>query len=960
MASSSSSPTQEKYDVFLSFRGEDTRNGFTSHLNAALCWKKIITFIDYELRRGDEISSSLLKAIEGSKISIVIFSKDYASSRWCLEELVKIMDCRKMHGQIVIPVFYHVYPSDVRKQSGTYGDAFANHEVRYRQKEEMLQRWRSALTDAANLSGYHSNVLRYESELVEMISKHTLKILNDMSSIDNKKLIGAAMKIQEIKSLLSDGPEEVCKVGIWGMGGIGKTTLAYAVFKDISSKFEASCFSRNVREASERGELSSLRQELLSSLLGDKCLDIRLKLTKERLRRKRVLIVFDDVIDLKQIQELIGDLEYVGTGSRIIITTRDKHVLKNCGLDGVNIYEVKGLDSDESLQLFKQHAFNQNHLINEDYMELSYRVINYTKGVPLALVVLGCFLLGREKLEWESALDELENSPNETIQTVLKISYDGLGHAEKELFLDIACFFEGWDKYLVGILSSHIGIRVLVDKALITISYKTIRMHDLLQEMGREIVRQESIYTPGRRSRLWHHDDVYRVLNKKMGTDTIRGLCFDMANIKEIHLDPDSFSKMDNLRFLTVDKSKYDDNNVYGFEGLEFDFAELRCLSWKDYPCTSLPLKFSSENLAVLKMRRSNLKQLWTGVKDLAHLKYIDLSFSYHLLKVPDLSAARNLESIILKDCERLVSLPIGIQSKSLRDVILSGCSNLNTAPRISSAIKELSSSIESPSRLVELNLRDCLRLESLPSNVCNLESLQQLDLSGLSNLKFVLGIPCNIKQLYLDGTAIKELSSSIENASSLVRLSLRDCSNLESLPDDICKLKSLRYLCISGCTKVVRLPEDIGNLESLEELEATGNSGDCLRLESLPSSIRNLNLRVLNLSGLSYLKMVPEFPLKIEELYLDGTAIKELSSSIENASSLVRLSLRDCSNLESLPDDICKLKSLKYLCISNCSKLERLPENIKNLESLEVLEANGVTIRELPWPMGRLEHLHD
>ncbi|XP_031284341.1 TMV resistance protein N-like [Pistacia vera] len=157
MASSSSSrPTQEKYDVFLSFRGEDTRNGFTSHLNAALGQKKIITFIDDELRRGDEISPSLLKAIEGSKISIVIFSKDYASSTWYLKELVKIMNCRKIHGQIVIPVFCDVNPSDVRKQSGTYGDAFAKHEVQYQQRKEMLQRWRSALTDAANLSGFDS------------------------------------------------------------------------------------------------------------------------------------------------------------------------------------------------------------------------------------------------------------------------------------------------------------------------------------------------------------------------------------------------------------------------------------------------------------------------------------------------------------------------------------------------------------------------------------------------------------------------------------------------------------------------------------------------------------------------------------------------------------------------------------------------------------------------------------
>ncbi|XP_031250546.1 TMV resistance protein N-like [Pistacia vera] len=160
MAFASSSPSHVKYDVFLSFRGEDTRDGFTSHLNAALCRRNILTFIDDKLERGDEISQSLLNTIESSKISIIIFSKDYASSRWCLEELVKIVDCKEKYGQIVIPVFYHVDPSDVRKQMGTFGDAFVKHEVRFRKGQKMLKRWRNGLTEASNISGFDSKVIR--------------------------------------------------------------------------------------------------------------------------------------------------------------------------------------------------------------------------------------------------------------------------------------------------------------------------------------------------------------------------------------------------------------------------------------------------------------------------------------------------------------------------------------------------------------------------------------------------------------------------------------------------------------------------------------------------------------------------------------------------------------------------------------------------------------------------------
>ncbi|XP_050145863.1 disease resistance protein Roq1-like [Malus sylvestris] len=148
----------KKNDVFISFRGEDTRRTFTSHLHAALLEKKIATYIDDELKRGDEIEPALLKAIEESELSVIIFSKDYTSSTWCLDELVHILECKEKHGQLVIPIFYDTLPSDVRKQRGSY--ALDLLEQRFQNSIDKVHKWRDALTNAANISGFDSKNYR--------------------------------------------------------------------------------------------------------------------------------------------------------------------------------------------------------------------------------------------------------------------------------------------------------------------------------------------------------------------------------------------------------------------------------------------------------------------------------------------------------------------------------------------------------------------------------------------------------------------------------------------------------------------------------------------------------------------------------------------------------------------------------------------------------------------------------
>lgn len=161
IANRNMSPSPKKHDVFISFRGKDTRKGFTSHVHHAFRKGNIDTFIDYRLKRGDEVAPALTQAIRDSRISLVIFSKNFAESKWCLNELVEILECREHRAQVVIPVFYNIDPWQVRYQEGSFATAFEeykreqfwNNDESY---EDKVSRWKDALTQAANISGWVS------------------------------------------------------------------------------------------------------------------------------------------------------------------------------------------------------------------------------------------------------------------------------------------------------------------------------------------------------------------------------------------------------------------------------------------------------------------------------------------------------------------------------------------------------------------------------------------------------------------------------------------------------------------------------------------------------------------------------------------------------------------------------------------------------------------------------------
>ncbi|KAM3383527.1 hypothetical protein P3S68_009102 [Capsicum galapagoense] len=480
------------------------------------------------------------------------------------------MECNKQKGQIVLPVFYDVDPSTVRKQKHSYGEAFGKHEDRFK-----VQKWRAALEEAANLSGWDlpNTADAHEARVIKKIVKDIMARLGGQRHASNaENLVGMESHMNKVYKML-------------GVESGGVHVL------------------HEVRDRSSKHGLEHLQEILLSEILVEK--DLRI----------------------------------------------------NNSFEGANMLKqrlrMSSLNYDESLQLFKQHAFKKNHPTKE-FADLSAQVIKHTGGLPLALKVLGSFLCGRSLAEWTSEVERFKQIPENEILKKLEPSFTGFHNIEQKLFLDIACFFSGKKKDSVTrILESFhfspvIGIKVLMEKSLITILKGRIIMHQLIQKMGWHIVRREASYNPRIHSRLWTREHISPVLERNLGTEKIEGISLHLTNEEQVNVNPTAFMQMTSLRFL--------------------------------------------------KFRNAYI---------LGNMKYLNLSHSQKLIRTPDISGTPNLERLVLeectslmeikfsvgdlgklvllnlKNCRNLKTLPKRIRLEKLEILILSGCSKLKAFPEI-------------------------------------------------------------------------------------------------------------------------------------------------------------------------------------------------------------------------------------------------------------------------------------
>ncbi|XP_052622390.1 disease resistance protein Roq1-like [Lactuca sativa] len=814
MASSSSSPAFSSqswnHDVFLSFRGEDTRKTFVDHLYTALVQKGIYTYKDDEtLPRGELINPSLMKAIEESQIGVIVFSENYADSSWCLDELAHIMKCKDTRGQIVIPIFYGVDPSEVRKQKQKYGEAFVKHELENKTKVES---WRKALVDASNISGWEPKHIAngHESkviiEIVEKIS-HRLQLVSPST---NTNLIGIASRVQSLKLKLQIGSGGVRMIGIWGVGGGGKTTLASSVYEEISRKFDGCCFLENIREKSSKKGLEELQQKILYGVLREKIVQVERveegkHMIKHRLCCRKVLIVLDDVDQLDQLKALAGSHDWFGEGSRIIITTRDVHVISTTAPRVDEIHNISLLNDDEAMELFCKHA-PCGHKHKKDYELLSKSVVSYAGGLPLALTVLGCFLCGKDINEWRSAIARLKEIPDTNIVEKLQISFDGLTPVEKELFLDIACFFRGWYKNgrIMAMLDACgfypvIGIKVLLEKALITISDGRFDMHDLLQEMERYIVRGEHPENPEKHSRIWKEEDVLKIcaMDATKELDMIKAVRFECNSHDLVELP--SVANLKNLRWI----------------------------DWRGDLASPFPTNFPPENLCCLILDDISKKRLWRGYKiliefqnlerlilrgcqrlkkihpsigNLERLIFLSIEFCSGLKIFPPIKQLKKLETLLLSNCPELFNLS-GIQQK--KNGLLHLHSNIN-GKEVASYKKYSSNFVITCWTCGDTKIRNpvedlidveecCLEEPCLPRNNNTVLRFLPRGLRKL-NLRY-----CNLRD--------KDIDSAVWEFPNLEELNLRG-NKFSRLNFSRWRLPQLKWLDVSWCQLLVELWE--------------------------------------------------------------------------------------------------------------------------------------------------------
>ncbi|KAM5559483.1 hypothetical protein ABKV19_020910 [Rosa sericea] len=522
----SSSAPRWKHDVFLSFRGSDTRQGITFELYDRLQNRRgIKTFMDdQDIHPGNDISPTLLMAIKESRFAIIVLSQNYASSTWCLEELRNICECMEEDKNRILPLFYRVDPDDVRYQKRSFAEAFTEHEKPEQHGSEKVQQWRAALKKVANFSGWHTLQYKTERELLDAIEEDVCNKLQP-TELEFKLSIGdfeafAATKQAIDKVMIALKDDEATTIGVYGMGGVGKTTMVKYVGALAQ---ESRLFNQRIMAVvSQNPDLKKIQQtfaELLGFKLEEQSESGRAKKLKEKIMRGTgILIILDDIWKRIEFSDIgiPSHSELQRCNSKVLLTTRKLDVCRSMDCHA-NIH-LNILSEEDSWSLFVEKA-RKSFDKSSNFYDVARKVASECAGLPIALIAVARALRDEDLDGWKKAARRLQESQHanpedeEDVYSCIKLSYDYLKSDDSKSCFLLCCLFpEDYDipidylfKYGVGkgmfqdsnLLqardATYLVVKALKDSSLLLDGGDDgcVRMHDVVRDMAIRISLSE-------------------------------------------------------------------------------------------------------------------------------------------------------------------------------------------------------------------------------------------------------------------------------------------------------------------------------------------------------------------------------------------------------------------------------------------------------------------------------------
>ncbi|XP_004296314.1 PREDICTED: disease resistance protein RPS2-like [Fragaria vesca subsp. vesca] len=988
-----SSAPWKKYDVFLSFRGADTRTTFLSHLHHELTYVEgIQTFMDdKELELGAPVAPRLLKAIEESNFAIVVLSKNYAQSIWCLEELTKICQCM-INNNRILPLFYHVEPTDVRYQKGTFGDAFTELENSGRHNLEKVQQWRNALHKVAGFSGCNAKDHKTDREVVKAIVESVCskvrhsEIEHIISSNDFQPFEATKKAMNELMKELRN--EHVNIVGVYGMGGVGKSTMveqvgAQAEKEGLFHKVILACISPEPNQWNIQGTLADLLGlKLVDQTVIGRARTLRKKITSGN----KILIILDNIwndMDLTTIG-IPRYNELKRCYSKVLITTRKREVCYRMHCQASIHLSI--LTEEDSWKLFVTEA--RKSFGTSTFYDKAREVARECAGLPVALKAVAKALGDKDLREWEKAAERLKMSQlplpedERDVFKCIKLSYDYLkSDVSKSCFLLCCLFPEDDDIKIEDLLKYGIGkglfeesnvqnardtihtvVESLKDSSLLLDAKKEggyIRMHDVVRDVAIQISSQffvraglELLHWPDINARKGYI--AISLMKNKIRTIPAEQLVFPKLHILLLqsnimkNIPVSSFERLEALRVL--------DLSYTGISLLPASFNLLSslhtlyldgCLS----RISNISLLGQLKKLEILSMRDFPLLKLPKEIGQLTALRMLDFTrVCFDTIPSKVISNLNKLEELYIQcnfadwgsKVKGSITEGSEIQGNTVEESEAEGAREETNA-----SFDELTSLLHLHILKVFISDPKCLPTDEVKSDWKSFDICVCEDLS--------------IRKSLLNSCSPLD-SKALNSSSSLDSKTLTLDTTMDTLPKwftDVVtkKTEKLQY---RNCRGLVNVLEEYyqGTLSALKDLQVIGPSEN---LEQLMTSITSVpdepvfeNLEELHLVEVNCLKelCVGELPneslCKLKLLKVRGC--HKLMNALLQSNLLKRL-----HNLEKLSCE--EMDKLEYIFSSERSELEEstLPELIEmRLQNL----GNLIKIWKGPAPCGIFHHV--